>query len=139
MALTLTVEAELRLLRGLLGQPLTVRLFGNDVRPTRAGGSLVEVSGGGYAPRRVGVTAWRMDTEDGDMGAISETQTFGFTGEGPTVYGYYVTPDDDASLVLMAERLDLGDVPLPLRPRANDSLEITIRCGVSGRPRKDKG
>lgn len=129
MALVLTREAELRMLRGLLGQPLALRLFANDVTPTATGPALEEVAlgAGGYRPLRVEPSEWTAEAGAADMGARSEEHVFVFTGDVPQVCGYYLTPADEPGVVLMAERLD-GP---PLRPRAEDSLSVSVRCGLA--------
>lgn len=78
---------------------LTMRLFVNQHQPqeTDATADYREASGGGYAPKRLDATAWRIEGES----ATAEV-SWAFTGPAGKVYGQYVT--SPSGQLFLAER-----------------------------------
>jgi hypothetical protein len=99
-------EGELSILRAVLAQPCTLRLFANDVTPREGATAedFVEFEGGGYLPKPVRAGMWSVDAER--VGHLAE-QRWVFDGPAGIVYGWYVTCDVDGTL-RFASRLRNG-------------------------------
>ena len=103
------------------GNDLTLRLFATNVTPAQSGVSYVEATGGGYAAIILTNGSWVVATGNDPSDATYAQQTFTFTGAlttNGTVYGYYVTDDDDT--VIYAEAIT------PFTPvSSGDNVKIT--------------
>jgi hypothetical protein len=94
------------MMRAVLSQAHTLRLFANDITPKRGdtAADYVEVEGGGYVPRAVRWPMWGIDE---DLVAHLGEQRFVFDDAAGRVYGWYLTCDVDGA-VLCAGRLRGG-------------------------------
>ena len=99
---------EIRLLGNYLRNVVSLRLFSNNVTisETTTLASFVEVIGGGYTSRFLGVATWVYVSADPSTATYPQ-QTFSFTGptSGPgTIYGYYLV-DTVTGLFIGGENL----------------------------------
>jgi hypothetical protein len=110
MSFVITLEGELSMLRAVLARPSTLRLFTNDVTPTRGmtADDFQEASAGGYQPKSVRGPNWKIDR---DRVGHLDRQTFEFTGPAGRIFGWFLTSDDDDA-VLGAERLPNGPMDI---------------------------
>jgi hypothetical protein len=81
--------------RHILEEPCTLRLFANDVRPTRALDTMTTLQEPlaelGYTPIDLDPEKWLFTVEpDGEVSATYPEQTFTFTGPQGSVYGWLV-------------------------------------------------
>lgn len=100
----------------------TLRLFGNNVTPTTSStaASFNEITGGGYAAKSLTVGNWNVAS--GSSMLYNAIQTWNFTGviNAPgVIYGYFITLDDDGSLVT-ANRFPV----VPITPVAGSQISI---------------
>lgn len=105
-----TLEGELSMLRAVLAQPCTLRLFTNDITPTRGMTFLdfQEARAGGYMAKGVRGSNWEIDR---DRVGHLERQTFEFTGPAGRIFGWFLTSDTDDA-VLGAQRLPNGPMDI---------------------------
>ena len=103
------------ILNFLLNNTVKLKIFGNNHTPTNTDtvSSLVEISGGGYAAIDLIFMGWVITDGPPAIAVYNAFQDFNFTGiisGAGTVYGYYITTDDDLTL-LWEERFAPADVP----------------------------
>lgn len=115
MTLYVPEVGEEHMLQKILNQTLKLKLFSNNHTPAAGDtvSSLTEVSGGGYAAVTLTYANWTIAGGDPGVALYGSFQSFSFTGatSGPgTIYGYYVTTDDELTL-LWEERFPADDVP----------------------------
>lgn len=117
--------AEIEVLKKVLNQSITIRLYGNNVTPseTDTAASFTEIVGGGYALKTLVFVDWTL-VSGSPSRASAAIQNFTFTGaiNAPgTVYGYYML---DANGILMgAERFPV----VPLVAVSGSIIRITPR------------
>lgn len=114
-----------QVLRKLLNQALTLKLYSNDVTPAEGdiAALYTEVAGGGYASKSLAYADW-VFTEDDPSDATYPIQIFTFTG--PTnapgvVYGYYIV--DSSDNLIGVERFPA--LVLPFTPAGGSIIRIT--------------
>ena len=116
---------------------LTLRLYSNNKtpQPTDDLSSYVEVTGGGYAAVALNAASWAVSQGSPSVALYNAFIDFIFTSAttGPgTIYGYYLTNQDD--VVLYAEEFDPADIPFtPTDAGAGTSaniLQIRPRFGA---------
>jgi hypothetical protein len=118
-------------LNATVQQNLKLKLFCNDVTPTRASvpGTFTEASGGGYAALTLTNNSWTPEANT-PIDFVYAAQTFTFTGAlttNGTVYGYYITNNAGTTLVC-AQLLNA-----PFTPANNgDNIGITPKLQMSG-------
>ena len=114
-----------KILSLLIQQPLTLRLFRNEISPAGDETPLDfdEVTGGGYKAVPLITAAWVIE---GNLAKYPPV-TFVFTGQVGQVNGYYVTLGSDE--VLFAE--SFGDTA-PFIRTAGDEIEVTPRLWPKG-------
>lgn len=137
MSLYVPEVGEASMLQRILNQDLHLHLFSNNHTPAAGDtvSSLTEVSGGGYAAITLTYANWTIGGGDPGVALYNTFQSFLFTGatSGPgTIYGYYVTPADNLTL-LWEERFPADSVPfspildslIKVRPRftLNDATD----------------
>lgn len=116
MSLFVPDVGEVAMLTLILNQVLKLKLFSNNHTPVLGDtvSSLTEVTGGGYAAISLPIVGWSIVGGEPSVAAYVDFQDFNFTGAtgGPgTIYGYYITTDDDLTL-MWEERFPALDVPL---------------------------
>ena len=126
MTLYVPEAAEEHMLQRILNQTLKLKLFSNNHTPAAGDtvSSLTEVSGGGYAAVDLTYAEWTIGGGDPGIALYSDFQDFLFTGAtgGPgTVYGYYITTQDNLTL-LWEERFTSS-----LSPIANSLIKVRPR------------
>lgn len=92
--------------RHILEEPCTLRLFANDVRPSKADDTLARyqepAAEFGYAAIGLDPELWVFTVEpDGEVSATYPEQTFTFTGPAGEVYGWMVQGDTSGKLKLL--------------------------------------
>lgn len=107
-----------------------LKLFCNNYTPVRGmtAGSFTEAAGGGYAAITLTHGNWTEESNT-PRDLIYAQQTFTFTGAlttNPTIYGYYITTSNDAT-VLWAQLLDSTFTPA----NNGDNLKITPKLQAS--------
>lgn len=115
MSLIVPNAQEVEVLTARLTNPLTMRLYGNDVTPNGSTtvAAFTEITGGGYATKPLILANWGITAGDPSVAIYNAIQTWTFTGviDPPgTIYGYYVTRDSDG-LLMWSERFPAANVP----------------------------
>jgi hypothetical protein len=115
MTLLVVDVGEVDFLNQILNRTLLLKLFSNNKTPaaTDTVASYNEVSSGGYADIDLTFANWTVTDGPPAVALYNDFQDFNFIGatSGPgTIYGYYVTTDDELTL-LWAERFPPADVP----------------------------
>lgn len=91
---------------------LKLKLFKNDVTPTESFtvASLTESTATGYAAKTLTAGSWTTATVSGTSTTTYAAQTFTYTAA-ESVYGYYVTSNDDTKLVWVERFADVMNIP----------------------------
>ena len=129
MPIIVPTQAAAALLDELARIPRTLRLFVNDITPTKqtARGDLQEAPGNkGYAAVVLTPANWKITAGDPPLAEYPKI-VFTFTGSMGFVYGYFITASDGT--LRWVERFD-GD-PVPIR-NADDQIKITPRLLLGG-------
>jgi hypothetical protein len=92
----ITDEAKADMMREILREPCTIRLYVNEVGPSPLAGDFVEPEGGGYAPKIVRSDGW--DTQNAPVIASYPSQLWHFTGPAGVVRGYFLTRNSDGRI-----------------------------------------
>ena len=102
-----------------------LRLFTNNLVPGKYTviDDVIEAVEDGYLPITLTGTSWTIATDAGVNSASYAIQTFTFT-EAVTVYGYYLTTQDDE--LLWIERFSDGPYTLPT-PGGEIAISIILR------------
>jgi len=108
MSLLLYRTGEIELLKGLITDPLTMRLFTNSVIPLKNSGfsSFNEVQGSGYSSKILTTFSWKFIEENAKIGLEYSKQSYLFLGPvDKGIYGYYITKKiKSKDIVMWAER-----------------------------------
>lgn len=108
---------------------LILRLYSNDYTPgpTSKASDFTEVTGGGYTPRVLAGASWKVKAGALGLPTVAEfaKQTFVFTGDAGTVYGYFTTREGSGRIA-HAERF-----AEPFRVLYNgDEVKVTPKVEV---------
>lgn len=110
MSLLLYKTGERELLKGLIINPLILRLFTNSVLPLKSSDSSFfdEVQGSGYLPKVLTTLGWTFFEEGNKIGVKYSEQIFLFSDSmDKGIYGYYVTKKiESKDIVMWAERFN---------------------------------
>ncbi len=120
---TMTKDAPVVQLRGLIAQGVTVRLYRNNHEPSREDtfGSFIEPDDPLYRPRVIPPTAW---TVTGTVAKSPEVQFLFARMEGPLV-GYFLTVGE---LVIGSERIvDAAGIVRRVRPGEVFAITVELR------------
>lgn len=132
MALTAPTVGEVVLLQYLVNMAaptnVVLHLYSNDpsIVPGTTIGSIVEATGGGYAPITLVGTGWTTTTPGGLGTAVYSEVTFSFT-TAASLYGYYVTSTSSSTL-LWIERFPSAPYTLP---SGGGSIGISPRLSLT--------
>jgi len=128
MSAIITDAAKADIMREVLREPCTLRLYVNEVGSNPTSGDFVEPEGGGYAPKAVRADQW--DTANAPILATYPLQLWHFARQGTermdlTVRGYFLTRNSDG-------RLRWFD-PLPGGPMriVNDGDQLKVAMAIS--------
>jgi hypothetical protein len=128
MSAIITDAAKADVMRDVLREACTLRLYVNDVGSAPTSGDFVEPEGGGYAPKAIRADQW--DTTSAPVLASYPLQLWHFTRQANerldlTVRGYFLTRNSDG-------RLRWFD-PLPGGPMriVNDGDQLKVSMAVS--------
>lgn len=129
-----TKETETRVLQDHLDQSVWLRLFTNNLTPTRetALTSLTTLTSGffEYAPKEIGVGSWVISSADPACLASAPMVLWTFQGCVGPIYGYYYTAVDcEAHAMGAMERFSDGPYSMI---RTGQQLSITPTLGVRG-------
>jgi len=107
MSIVVTNVGKIKALELYLADPLTLKLYSNNVTPisSKVAGDFTEVIGGGYASIILTFAHWIIAGGSPAAGTYDSTKQFTFTGPttGPgTIYGYFVV--DAGGVLRWAER-----------------------------------
>ena len=109
-------------------EDLVLWLFTNDITPgeTDVVGDYAEATGYDYAAKVLTGANWTV-TPGAPTEASYDQQTFTFTGALGNVYGYYLTQNDTANTLILAERFTNGPYNIA---NNGDQIKVTpkITC-----------
>ena len=128
MAIKISSDGAENSLKYLLGvvtatETVNLKLYNNDITPsdTTVLADFTEVSGGGYAVKNLGASAWSVS---GNV-ATSNPQLFTFTSNVGQIYGYYLVGNTSGKLIA-SERFSSGPFNI-----ANNGDSITVTATIS--------
>ncbi len=128
MTIQISEDGSENILKYLLGvtpttETINLKLYNNNITPGTATDlvDFTEVTGGGYASKILGTTAW---TVTGSV-ATTSPQLFTFTSGVGQIYGYYLVGNTTGKLIA-SERFSSGPFNI-----ANNGDSVTVTATIS--------